>query len=97
VVKLQVHAAADEAHLEHGTAPGRAGDGDLNWFGTVFGMSREQSRTLTQKQCRVEVVLGANVQHSVRRQAFQKYASLNLGLDDIPIHLVAEVGMRREG
>jgi hypothetical protein len=43
------------------------------------------------------VVLGATVQHSVRRQAFQKYASLNLGLDDIPIHLVAEVGMRREG
>jgi len=97
VVKLQVHATTDEAHLEHGTAPCRAGNGDLNRFRTVFGMSREQRRTLTQKECRVEVVLGANVQHGVWRQALQKDASLNLRLDDIPIHLVAEVGMRRKG
>ena len=29
-MKLQVHTAANEAHLEHGTAPGRAGDDHLN-------------------------------------------------------------------
>ncbi len=42
------------------------------------------------------MVLRANLQNGVWRQAFQEHASLDFGLDDIPIDLVAEVGMRRE-
>src|ERR1700682_6741923 len=42
------------------------------------------------------MVLSPNLQHGVRRQTFKEYASLDFGLDDIPIHFVAEVGMRRE-
>lgn len=96
VMKLQLHATTNVAHLDHGPAPGRARDGHLNWLRTVFRMSREQCRTLAQKFCGVEVVLGPNLEHGVRRQACQEHASLDFGLDDLPIHLVAEVGVRRE-
>jgi hypothetical protein len=41
-------------------------------------------------------VLSSNLQHGVRRQTFKEHASLDFGLDEIPIHFVAEVGMRRE-
>ena len=95
-MKFHLHAATDEAHLEHGTAPGRAGDDHLHRLRTILWMSRDQRQTFAEKQRRVEVVLGANLQHGVRRQKFKKHASLDFGLDDIPIDLVAEVGMRRE-
>src|ERR1700693_4258214 len=42
------------------------------------------------------MVLSPNLQHGVRRQTFKEYASLDFGLDDIPIHFVAKIGMRRE-
>ncbi len=42
------------------------------------------------------MVLRANLQNGVWRQAFQEHAPLDFGLDDIPIDLVAEVGMGRE-
>src|SRR6202051_5171098 len=95
-MELQLHAATDKARLEHGTAPGRACYGHLNRVRTVLRMSRDHRRTLAQKECRVEVVLSPNLQHGVRRQTFKEYASLDFGLDDIPIHFVAEVGMRCE-
>src|SRR5450755_961069 len=58
VMKFQIHAAADEAHLEHRTAPGGTGDGDLNGLWTVLWMARDERRTLAQHQGGVEVMLG---------------------------------------
>ncbi len=49
MMKFQVHTAADEAQLEHGTAPGRTGYRDLNWFGAVLRMSGDERRALAQK------------------------------------------------
>ena len=39
MMKLQVHTVTNEVRLEHGTAPGRACDGYLNWMRTVLRMA----------------------------------------------------------
>jgi len=39
VMEFQLHSTTDKAHLEHGTAPGRACDGHLNRVRTVLRMS----------------------------------------------------------
>src|SRR5208282_1494289 len=39
VMKLQLHTATDEAQLDHGTTPGRARDGYLDWLRTELRMS----------------------------------------------------------
>ena len=41
-------------------------------------------------------MLSPNLQHGVGRQTFKEDASLDFGLDNIPIHIVAEVRMGRE-
>ena len=38
VMKFEVHATTDEAHLQHGTAPGRTCNCHLDRLGTEFGM-----------------------------------------------------------
>ncbi len=96
VMKFQLHAATDVTQLDHGTTQGRARDGYLDWLRTVLRMSGDQRRTFAQKLCGVEVVLSANLQHGIGRQTCEEHASLDFGLNDLPIHLVAEVGMRRE-
>jgi hypothetical protein len=94
VIKLQPHAATDEASLEHGTAPSRACDGHQNGLRTVLRMSGNQGRTTTQNLSCVEMVLGPDQQHCGRRQVFEGDASLDFGTDDMPIDFVAEVRMR---
>lgn len=96
MTKLQVHAATDIPPFQHGTSPGRACDFDQNGLRTVLRMSRNQSRTPVQKHRRVAVVLRLDLQHSGRREVFEEDPSFNLRLDDIVIHFVAEIGMRRE-
>lgn len=96
VMKLQMHAAADVAKLEHGASPRRAGDRYLHWLRTILRVSRNQRRTVAQKLRRIEVMPRTNMKHGVGRQTFEKYASLDFGLDDVAIDLVPQVGMRRE-
>src|SRR5271156_7091934 len=96
MMKFHLHATTDEAHLKHRTAPGRACDSHLHRMRTILRVSGDQRRTLAENKRRVEVVLRPNMQHGVRRQTFQEHASLDLGLDNIPIHFVAEIRMRRE-
>lgn len=96
VVKLQVHAAADEAGFQHGASPGRPGDGDLHGLRTILGMAGDHHRFIAEKTRGVVMVLGANVQDGGGRKMFEKDASFNLGLGDLAVHFVAEIGMRRE-
>ena len=42
------------------------------------------------------MVLRPNLQHGVRRKTFKEYSSLDFGLDNIPVHFITEVRMRRE-
>jgi len=96
MVKFEVHTSPDEPGLQHRAAPSRASNGDLNWLGTEFRMSRDHHGVFTQKSRRVEVMLGSNLENGGRRQLFQKYAALNLRLGDVPIDFVGEIGMRPE-
>lgn len=95
-MKFHLHSATDEPQLEHGTAPSRTGNDDLHGLRTVLWMPRNQRRTFAQKLGGVEVVLGADLQYGVGQKIFKEYASLDFGLDDIPIDFVAQVGMRHE-
>src|SRR5579864_8488013 len=61
VTEFKVHAAANVLQLEHGASPGGAGDGDLNWLGTEFGMAGEQGLATAQKDGGVAVVHGLNL------------------------------------
>src|SRR5664280_750811 len=45
---------------------------------------------------RVAVLLRLDLQHRGRLEVFEEDPSFNLRLDDIVIHFVAEIGMRRE-
>jgi len=96
MMKFQVHASAYEMQLQHRAAPSRASNGDLNWLGTEFRMSRNERRAILLKDSRVTVMLGLDLQHGRGRQVAQEDAPFNLRLHDVVIHFIAEVGMRPE-
>ena len=94
--KLQAHPSSYEATLEHGPAPGGAGDRDQNRFGAVFGMPGNQHRVLDQSYSHVIVVLRLNLQHTGRWKVCEEYSPFNLRLNDLAVHCIAEIGMRCE-
>lgn len=100
MAKFEVHAAANVLSFQHGASPGRAGDGDQYGLRAELGMPGNQSRPLVravvQKHCGVAVVLGLDLQHGRGWEVFKEDTAFNVGLDNLVIHFIAEVGMGRE-
>jgi len=95
MMKLQVHAATDEAHLKHGATPSRSRNRHLHRVRTIFGCP-EISATPSPKATpykngaefeSVERYLGADLPGT---------RLLDFGLDDVPVDIVAEVWMRHK-
>jgi len=94
--ELEVHSASDEPHLEHRAAPRRPLDSHRDEIRTVLRMATDQSLARAAIDHSVPVVLGFNPQDGSLGQVVQVNTAFDLRLYDVPIHLIAEVGMRRE-
>ena len=93
---FQAHAAADEAMFQHGAAPCGAFDNDQDWLGAEFRMAGDHRPALATDHDCISTVLGLDAQHALRRKIVEKDATFDLRLDHVPVHLIAEVGVRRE-
>jgi len=96
MAKFQAHAAADEALLQHGASPGRAGDCDQNRLRTILWMPRKQHGAFALQNCGIAMMLRLDLQDGIGRQVFEKHAAFNFRLDDAVVHLITEVGVGRE-
>ena len=94
VAEFQVHAAADVLQLEHGAAPGGAGNRDLHRLGAEFGMAGEQRFAAAQKHGGVAVVHGLDLEDGGRRKVVEKNSAFDFRLDDAAVHFVSQVGVR---
>ena len=93
-MKFQVHAAANETEFQHGAAPCRAFDSYQHWFRAEFRMSGNQHLALTASHDRVPTVLGLDLQNTLGREIAQKDATVDFRLNDVVVHLIAQVSMR---
>ena len=94
MAEFQMHTAADVLKLQHGSAPGGSGDGDLHGLGTEFGMAREKRFAASQQDSCVAVVHGLDLKDGGRRKVIEKDATLDFRLDDTAVHFVRQVGVR---
>lgn len=95
MAKLQVHAASDEASLQHWAAPARSFDYDQNRLWAKLGMPRNKRLPLAARHNGIFAVLRLYTQNAVGRQVAQEDAALDLRLNDVVVHPVAQVWVRR--
>ena len=96
VVKFEMHAASDVLEFEHGASPSGAGDGDVDWAGTEFGMAGDESVAAAEENGGVAVMEGLDVEDSGRREIVEEDSTFDFGLDDGVVNVVREVGVRGE-
>jgi len=57
-------------------------------------MAGDQYLAPSQQHCRVAVILGLDMEDCRGLKSAEQHSTFNLGLHDIPIDVVAEVGVR---
>src|SRR5438105_12039586 len=97
MMKFELHAAPNETGLQHGASPGGPGDCDQHWLRTILRVAGKECRGAIQHDRRVAVILGTNLEDSRGGKIVEVHATLDLRLNDVAIHVVAEVAVRREG
>ena len=65
-------------------------------LGTVLRVAGNQRVIAVQQHRGIAVVLSVNLKYGGRRKILQEHASLNFGLNDVAIYLIAEVGVWRK-
>jgi hypothetical protein len=96
VVEFEAHAAADEARLQHGAAPGGAGDRYRDGAGTEFWMPPEQGAVLAEEHCGITMMLCLDKENRARLQIVQEDAAFDFRLYNVAIDLITEVGVGPE-
>ena len=91
-----MHAAPYELQLQHGAAPGRAGDSDLHRLRAELGMTGNKSLVAAEQNGSVAVVLSLDLKDGGGRKILEGNASLDFRLDDAAIHFIAQVRVRHE-
>ncbi|MCU1301350.1 MAG: hypothetical protein JWQ87_1634 [Candidatus Sulfotelmatobacter sp.] len=96
MVKFQVHAASDVLEFQHGAAPGRTGDRDMNGIRTKFRMPGEESIAASEQNGRVTVMHRLDVKNRRGRKVMKKDSAFNFGLDNRVVNFVGEICVRGE-
>jgi hypothetical protein len=96
MVKFEVHAASHVLKFEHGASPSGAGDSDLNWVRTEFGMAGEQSVAAAEENGCIAMMKSLDVENGCGREVVKKDSAFDFGLDDGVVNVVREIGVRGE-
>jgi hypothetical protein len=93
-VKFQVHAAADEVLLQHAAAPCGPVNSRRRRLGTEYRMPGNPGFVRALADDCINAILSPDLEHRARRQTMQMDSAFDLGLDQVVIDVVAEVGIR---
>jgi hypothetical protein len=96
MAKFEMHAAANEALLEHGTAPSGTGDRNQDRLGTILRMTGDEGCIFAEHNGGVAVVLSFNLEDAGGGKVIEEDAAFNFRLNDVAIDSIAQIGMGHE-
>src|SRR5690348_5921007 len=91
MAEFQVHAAADELFLEHGTTPSGAMNLHEHGAWTILGVPRDQRVPATAIDDRIPPLAGLHFENGSGSEVAQVNTAFDLGLDQIRVDLVAQI------
>ena len=89
--EFEMHPSSNETGLNHRATPGRSVDRHRGRLRAKHRMSGNQSLAQTLVADGVRSVLRLDFQHRSWRYITQMHTSLNLRLNDVPVHGIAEM------
>ena len=91
-----MHAAANEVFLQHAAAPGGAVNARGRGLGAEHGVAGDPGFVPALADDGVDPILGFDLKHCAGREVMQMDAAFDLGLNQLAVDVVAQVGVRRK-